>query len=198
MSRDARGTAGWDAIVLAGGRAERLGGASKPDVIVGHQSLLDRTVAAVQGASRIVVAGNVHADGCTTAVEPEPFGGPVSGIAAALPHTSQDWVLVVACDHPFVDHAVPELVHAQTSVDGVVAVDRSGRRQNLLVLLRRDALVDALTQLGDPYGRSMRQLLALLDLDEVPIDDLAALDVDTWDDIERTRALAERKELRHG
>ncbi|WP_240497415.1 NTP transferase domain-containing protein, partial [Streptomyces hirsutus] len=40
----------YDALVLAGGGARRLGGADKPGVRVGGRSLLDRVLAACSGA----------------------------------------------------------------------------------------------------------------------------------------------------
>ncbi|WP_190199207.1 NTP transferase domain-containing protein, partial [Streptomyces djakartensis] len=42
----AAGTAAYDAIVLAGGAARRLGGADKPGVRVGGRALLDGVRAA--------------------------------------------------------------------------------------------------------------------------------------------------------
>ena len=181
----------WDAIILAGGRSQRLGGVHKPTVTIGATTLLDRTVSAVTGAERIVIAGDAKADGCVSAVEPEPFGGPVSGIAAALPHTSADRILVVACDHPFIDRAVSSLVNATPGPDGVVGVDRSGQRQNLLACLSRTSLAGALASLESPTGVSMRQLLGTLDVREIVVDDRAAFDVDTWDDVARGRELDE-------
>ena len=181
----------WDAIILAGGRSQRLGGVDKPTVTIGATTLLDRTVSAVTGAERIVIAGDAKVDGCVSAIEPEPFGGPVSGIAAALPHTSADRILVVACDHPFIDRAVSSLVNATPGPDGVVGVDQSGQRQNLLACLSRMSLAEALASLESPTGVSMRQLLGTLDVREIVVDDRAAFDVDTWDDVARGRELDE-------
>ena len=79
---------GWDAIILAGGRGERLGGTAKPDVLIGETTLLNRTVAALQGAEPIVIAGKVVVDGCITAIEAGPFGRPVPGLAPPLPHAT--------------------------------------------------------------------------------------------------------------
>jgi molybdopterin-guanine dinucleotide biosynthesis protein A len=42
-----------DVIVLAGGRARRLGGTSKPDVRIGGRTLLERVLAAAAGAAGI-------------------------------------------------------------------------------------------------------------------------------------------------
>lgn len=191
------GAGTWDAIVLAGGRAERLGGTAKPSLMIGSSTLLERTIAAVSRAERIVIAGDAVVDGCITAVEPEPFGGPVAGIAAALPHTSAERVLIVACDHPFLDPAVALLTETHPGRDGVIAVDPSGRRQNLLTCLDRQALTATLATFDSPVGVSMRQLLAALDVREIVVDDRAAFDVDTWDDVTRGRELDESEVTDH-
>lgn len=47
----------YDAIVLAGGAAKRLGGADKPGVRVGGRALLDRVLGACTGAGTTVVVG---------------------------------------------------------------------------------------------------------------------------------------------
>jgi molybdopterin-guanine dinucleotide biosynthesis protein A len=151
----------------------------------------------LSGRSRVVIAGDAVVDGCVTAVEPEPFGGPVSGIAAALPHTHAERVLVVACDHPFLDSAVSLLTEAQPGRDGVIAIDSSGRRQNLLTCLDRQPLAVALAVFDSPVGVSMRQLLAALDVREIVVDDRAAFDVDTWDDVARGRELDESEVTDH-
>jgi molybdopterin-guanine dinucleotide biosynthesis protein A len=77
-----------DAIILAGGRAERLGGVSKPDLVVGGRSLLATAIEAARaaGCARIVVVGppELDAPGCTVVREDPPFGGPVAAVAAGL------------------------------------------------------------------------------------------------------------------
>lgn len=77
-----------DAVILAGGRAERLDGASKPDLVVGGRSLLATAIAAARAAAceRIVVVGppELEAPGCLVVREDPPFGGPVAALAAGL------------------------------------------------------------------------------------------------------------------
>lgn len=46
-----------DAIVLAGGRASRMGGVDKPAIVVGGRSMLDAALSAVSDCTRIVVVG---------------------------------------------------------------------------------------------------------------------------------------------
>ncbi|GAB3898809.1 hypothetical protein GCM10027612_57670 [Microbispora bryophytorum subsp. camponoti] len=51
------GLGAYDAVILAGGRAERLGGADKPGALVGGLPLVERVVAAVRDARAVVVVG---------------------------------------------------------------------------------------------------------------------------------------------
>ncbi|MBB2922821.1 NTP transferase domain-containing protein [Cellulomonas cellasea] len=82
----------YDALVLAGGRARRLGGVSKPDVVVSGRRLLAHVLDAAEagpggGARRIVVVapGSVAVPGgVLRTLEDPPDGGPVAGIAAGL------------------------------------------------------------------------------------------------------------------
>ncbi|MCW2566643.1 MAG: molybdopterin-guanine dinucleotide biosynthesis protein MobA, partial [Mycobacterium sp.] len=48
---------GYTAVVLAGGRARRLGGIAKPAVDVGGRPMLARVLAAVADAGHVIVVG---------------------------------------------------------------------------------------------------------------------------------------------
>ncbi|WP_127128357.1 molybdenum cofactor guanylyltransferase [Georgenia sp. SYP-B2076] len=77
----------FDAIVLAGGTARRLGGVSKPDVLLAGRRLLDHALAATTGAGRVVVVAPPSVEvpaGVARTLEDPPHGGPVAGIAAGL------------------------------------------------------------------------------------------------------------------
>lgn len=83
----------YDAIILAGGRASRLGGVQKAAVEIGGRALLDIALEASAGAKRIVVVGpdelrrdprGEDAASVRLVREEPPFGGPVAGIAAGL------------------------------------------------------------------------------------------------------------------
>lgn len=77
-------------IVLAGGTAERMGGISKPDVVVGGKTMLVRAieeVRAVAPVARIVVVAPPEVaipQGVERVLEDPPLGGPVAGVAAGL------------------------------------------------------------------------------------------------------------------
>ena len=195
-----------DAIILAGGRAERLGGASKPDLVVGGQRLLETAIGAAKaaGCARIVVVGppSLEAPGCIIVREDPPFGGPVAALAAGLAALATDAsapdassepgpdVLVLACDMPAASVAVDRLIAGGTSAgaDGVCLVDASGREQWLAAIYSRQALARAFDALGgDAEGASMRRLVASLDLTALA-DRGSTQDIDTWSDLERARS----------
>ena len=184
------------AIILAGGRAERLGGADKPQLVVDGTTLLDHAVAAVAGCDPIIVVGPpapVQAQ-VVWARETPPFGGPVAAISAALPHVASAEVYVLAADIPRAEAAVallhrhPPAQPGEHALDGVCLADDAGRAQWLIGRYRTTSLCAAVDALPDG-GRdaSIRALLSGLRLTVIPGGELTA-DVDTWDDLEHARA----------
>ena len=185
----------FDAVVLAGGRARRLDGVEKPLLLHRGSTLLATVLAAVEGAERIVVAGPRSlapvVGGALLVQEDPPFGGPVAGLAAALPLLGRpgapEWVLVLAADLVAPSAAVDRLLEevASADADSLLAVDADGRAQQLLGAHRTRSLVGALERLGTADGASVRALLdgAPLRLVEVPSESTA--DVDSPDDARR-------------
>lgn len=78
----------YDAIVLAGGAGRRLGGVDKAALRVGGQPLLERVLAAVSDADRVLVVGPRRS--VSTGREPfwvrerPPGSGPLAGLAAGV------------------------------------------------------------------------------------------------------------------
>ncbi|WP_406360909.1 NTP transferase domain-containing protein [Streptomyces sp. NBC_00715] len=95
----------YDAVVLAGGSARRLGGADKPGVRVGGRALLDRVLAACADAAVTVVVAEPRATARPVrwAREDPPGGGPVAALDAGLRHTTAPYVVVLSADLPFLD-----------------------------------------------------------------------------------------------
>lgn len=182
----------YDAILLAGGRASRLGGVAKPALCVGGVTLLDRVLAAVAGASSRIVVGP---EGCTR--EEPPGGGPVAAIAAGAVHVTASLVVVLAADLPFVTAAtVDSLVAAVVpGVDVAVLVDDTNRDQLLVAAWRTAALRSRLHALGDPAGRAARRLFDSVAVARVVVAHQMGqpppwLDVDTEDDLRQAREWA--------
>lgn len=189
------GTA-YDAVVLAGGGARRLGGADKPGVRVGGRALLDRVLGACADARTTVVvaAPRPTARPVLWAREDPPGAGPVAALDAGLAHTTADHVVVLSADLPFLAAGtVRRLLSALRSsgADGALLTDADGRDQPLVAAYRAGALRHGLTALTDGHGGlaglPLRRLTAGLDLTRVP-DPVASFDCDTWDDIAAARA----------
>ncbi|WP_405967533.1 molybdenum cofactor guanylyltransferase [Streptomyces sp. NBC_00015] len=188
--------AAYDAVVLAGGGARRLGGADKPGVRVGGRALLDRVLGACADARTTVVVADPRptARPVRWAREDPPGAGPVAALDAGLRHTAADDVLVLSADLPFLAaDTVRRLLTALRAgaAEGVLVTDADGRDQPLVAAYRTAALRRELAVLtageGGLTGLPLRRLTAGLDLTRVP-DPVASFDCDTWDDIAAARA----------
>ncbi|KOG35045.1 NTP transferase domain-containing protein [Streptomyces resistomycificus] len=186
----------YDAVVLAGGAARRLGGADKPGVRVGGRALLDRVLAACADARATVVVADPRptARPVTWAREEPPGGGPVAALDAGLRHTTAEDVVVLSADLPFLgEMTVRRLLGAlrTSGADGVLLTDADHRDQPLVAAYRASALRRELAacaaESGGATGLPLRRLTAGLELTRVP-DAVASFDCDTWDDIATARA----------
>lgn len=151
----------YDAVVLAGGSARRLGGRDKPGELVGGVTLLERVLAGVPDAGRRIVVGPIRP--VTRPVvwvrEEPPGGGPVAGLAAGVAQVTAPLLVLLAADLPFVTATVVRRLIAAVTADGVLITDADGRDQPLLSAWRTDALQAAVDELPAPAGRPLRQLL---------------------------------------
>lgn len=189
----------FDAIVLAGGRGRRMGepeGTDKAMLAVGGVRLLARVVDAVADAGTVVVVGPRRpigdvgrADVVWTSEQP-PGRGPAAALVHGLAQVHADTVVVLATDVPFAASAVPRLLSALAAHDAAMLVDESGRRQPLVAAYRSAAL-RARADAEDWADRSVRALVAGLDVVEVAAAGLEALDCDTPADLAAARSAVE-------
>jgi len=185
------------AIILAGGRASRLGGADKASVEVDGRALLDHALDAVEGCSPLIVVGPsaLARDGVTVVREDPPFGGPVAALSAGLnalpePAPAETWVL--ACDLPRA-HRIVALLRPEAlgDADGVILADAGGREQWLAGRYNTQSLRAAVGALPEVAGASVRRMLAACRLRVVPDRVGASIDLDTWPAIEHYRRMNE-------
>ncbi|MFH5820991.1 molybdenum cofactor guanylyltransferase [Georgenia sp. AZ-5] len=196
-------TPAFDAVVLAGGTARRLGGASKPDVVLGGRRLLEHALDAAAGARRTVVVAPPEVavpPGVLRTLEDPPHGGPVAGIAAGLAALDAaatsgspaadgagpaPWLLVLACDVPYAADAVPRLLAAAVTGDGACLVDGDGHAQWLTGVYRTAALRERLGALPDAgRGASVHRCVGPLATARVRAAGREAVDVDSWADLD--------------
>lgn len=192
------------AILLAGGRASRVGGAAKPLFEVNGRTLLAHAVDAVDGCRPVtIVASALRGAESWPQVswvrEEPPFGGPAAGIVAALaswpPEADPEWTLVLACDLPRAGEAVArlraDLPLLPVDADGLCLADASSRPQWLTGMYRTAALrarAEALPGAG--ANLPVREIVE--DLSITVIADVWGLsaDIDTWEDLDRARRSA--------
>jgi molybdopterin-guanine dinucleotide biosynthesis protein A len=155
------------AVVLAGGAARRMGGAAKPAVRVGGTPLLTRVLKATERARPRIVVGPLELtrllpSGVSLTIEETPGSGPVAGLAAGV-HLLTDAVADVAVlgsDLPFLTAEILDRLRGELAgeAEAAVLLDDSGRPQWMCSVWRRKALASRLERLGNPAGRSMREL----------------------------------------
>ncbi|MEU9142530.1 NTP transferase domain-containing protein [Streptomyces sp. NPDC048349] len=201
----------YDAIVLAGGAAQRLGGADKPALSVGGRPLLDRVLDACADAAATIVVGGRRptARPVRWTREDPPGGGPVAALDAGLRQTTAELVLVLSADLPFLDRETVRALLTATGAhagghqpgtgprpgsghEGALLRDPDGRDQPLIAAYRGEPLRRELallaTEHGSLAGLPLRALTAELDLTRVAAPPFASFDCDTWDDLAAARA----------
>ncbi|MFI5755999.1 NTP transferase domain-containing protein [Streptomyces sp. NPDC051569] len=187
----------YDAIVLAGGAAKRLGGADKPGLSVGGRTLLDRVLGACAGATRTVVVGGRRPTvrPVRWAREEPPGGGPLAALDAGVRLVDAGTVLVLSADLPFLGEAtVRRLIEAldTSGREAALLTDAGGRDQPLVAAYRAEPLRRELALLATEYGRlaglPLRLLTDELDLARIDADPFASFDCDTWEDVSTARA----------
>jgi molybdopterin-guanine dinucleotide biosynthesis protein A len=152
----------YTAVVLAGGRAARLGGQAKPQLEVGGRPMLAIVLAAVADAERRVLVGprQPAPDDVVQVREHPPGGGPVSALRAGLAAVATDVTVLLAADLPFLTAPVVQELRGRLTGDGVLVVDDTGRDQYLLGVWRTAALRIAVAGASAPT--SLRRVFSPL------------------------------------
>lgn len=185
------------AIILAGGRASRMGGVDKPGLVVNGRRLLDVALAATAHLDMRVVVGP-HRDDLDASImqtQESPVGsGPVSALWAGITatDTAEDAVVVVlAADLPYLGRSAVDALIAETSTRSPVtcAIDENGRTQFLLSAWMFQELRRRICAVRDVAGlenQPMRKLVAE-GFSMLPVP--GTTDCDTPEDLEQARTL---------
>jgi molybdopterin-guanine dinucleotide biosynthesis protein A len=195
------------AVVLAGGGGERFGG-DKLEAELDGRSILDLAIEAVLSvADEVIVAGRQIGpgrDAVRATSDPEPGGGPLVGLAAALQMAQGARAIVVGGDMPAlvpaVLRAMLERLAADGSVDAVVLAPPSETgttdgRPVLPLALDVDRARNGAREVLESGRRSLQRLVdevrcvALPEADWRALDPgaLTLLDVDTAADLDEIR-----------
>lgn len=181
------------ALILTGGKSSRFG-SDKSLAILDGKTLLEQIVDSLPEKWPIVIVGPEfsHSRRSLRFTREEPIGGgPVSAVAAGLSCVETEFVAVIATDMPFAGQVIEDLADRGIHADGAIPVDSEGFRQSLCAIYRVDSLESALKSLPQLHNNSMRNVIAVLDLEEVTLEAEFAsnlLDIDTLDDLNRAQS----------
>lgn len=191
-------------VILGGGTGQRLGGASKPDLVVRGRRALEWALTSEPGIPHVCVVPEsitVPSDVIRVMEEP-PRSGPAAGFIAGvqallqvLPEdTKSRWIGLVPVDAPLATLTFPLLLEAVEDsisqghrVDGVLAY-AAGHRQNLIGVFSLDAVRNF--TVSQWVNRSMRTLLKELDTIDVEVPESWVADIDTPSDLLRAQLAA--------
>ncbi|MDN5849394.1 MAG: molybdenum cofactor guanylyltransferase [Nitrococcus sp.] len=127
---------GITGVILAGGRATRMGGVDKGWVTLDGRPLVAHVLAALRPqVATVLINANRNLDsyaelGCRVITDAQQgYPGPLAGLAAALAQAETPWVLTAPCDGPLVTTDLgPRLYHALMSAGAEVATVRDSER----------------------------------------------------------------------
>jgi molybdopterin-guanine dinucleotide biosynthesis protein A len=135
------------AVVLAGGKARRMGGQDKGLITVARRAMISYVINALSPqVSTLLINANRNSDRYrefgyeVIADSIAGYWGPLSGMASALQSISTPLLVTTPCDSPFVpDDLVARLSGAMNEAGAEISVAHDGERmQPVFSLLRAD------------------------------------------------------------
>ena len=126
------------AVILAGGKATRLGGVDKREIVVDGLTIFERQVEALAPCvAEIIVSSPRAIAGYRSVADPVAGAGPLAGIAAGLAAATTPWLLVLAGDMPHVHRAFLALLVSRGDAEcDAVGIRIGGLPEPLCTLLR--------------------------------------------------------------
>lgn len=142
------------ALILAGGKATRLGGVAKHDIVidpVDGRTIFERQVAVLAPrVAEILVASPHDIAGYRCVRDVVPDVGPLAGIAAGLAAMQTPWLVVVAGDMPHLTgEVIDELVDAARDGADAVGVRVGGLVEPLVCALHEAMFAVVTHRLGE-------------------------------------------------
>lgn len=175
-----------DSIIVAGGKATRIGSIDKTmlPIGLGGKALLEEVV--------LSCPGRVFVVGAPREIEPKVIwvddlveaGGPAAGIWAGLQKVESDYVFISAGDQQLTREVVSQICQQAIGHEGAWAVRADGTGQPLLACIRTDLLRGLLAETQGVNASPLR-LIQTLEMVSVKVDEGQVQDVDTWQDVQK-------------
>ncbi|WP_435685954.1 molybdenum cofactor guanylyltransferase MobA [Sedimenticola selenatireducens] len=124
------------AVILAGGKARRMGGQDKGLVELAGRPLIEHVIARIEPqVSRILINANRNTQQYARYGYPvvsdslSDFQGPLAGFLAAMQQVESDFIVTIPCDGPCLpDDLINRLYNAQQAAQAEIAVAHDGNR----------------------------------------------------------------------
>ena len=186
------------AVILAGGRARRMGGQDKGLIRLGGKPIIQYIIAALEHqAKTLIINANRHRAEYAgygfkvIADERAGFCGPLAGMAGAMHIIDTDYMATAPCDSPFIPpDLVARLSEALLREAADISVAHDGRRMQPVFCLLKRSLGASLNAYLGAGGRKIdhwfaRHKLARADFSDRPG---AFANINTPADIEQALA----------
>ena len=192
-------------LILAGGRATRLGGVRKTLLRVGGKPILERIIDQLGplASERLALVHDPEVaavPGLQLIVDPEEYAGPMPALAHGLPHATGDTCLLVAGDMPFVSHAAfSYMLRLQQALDAAVVVPFvDGHIESMHAVFKRVQLLEAILTAQQSGEQRLFKVFESLDarlveeaeLRSIDPDLLTLFNVNSPDELARAEAIA--------
>ena len=145
-------------VILAGGRATRMGGTDKGLVPIAGRPMVAWVIDVLgPQVSEVLINANRSHDrygefGCRIVDDGDAeFRGPLAGMASGMRAARTHWIAVVPCDSPLIDAGLVARLYEAATASGsrIAAADDGERLQPVFALLARDLLDDLAGYLDD-------------------------------------------------
>ena len=169
------------AVILAGGKARRMGGEDKGLIELHGRPLLDYIIAGLRPqAGQIIINANRNLERYREFGYPVvsdmmgDFFGPLVGMATGMQAATTPFILAVPCDSPFVPAQLCDmLLHAMKKADAEISVAHDGARMQPVFALLHCKLLPGLLAYLNEGGRKIdtwyaQQRLELADFSALP------------------------------
>ncbi len=151
------------AVILAGGKARRMGGEDKGLIGLQGRPLLDYIISALRPqVGEILINANRNLGQYRAFGYPVKedmlgsFFGPLVGMATGMQATSKPYLLTVPCDSPFVPgHLAATLYQAMQKEAAMISVAHDGERMQPVFALLNCQLLPSLLAYLDDGGRKI-------------------------------------------
>lgn len=145
----------YGALILAGGKGNRMGGQNKALLLLERQTFLARLERTLAGFDEKLISLRdpswLGATSFIPVVDEHTDRGPLEGLRCALSACKSDALLVVACDVPLFSEALAQaLIHAGEGYDAIICRDSMGKLHPLCGIYSKRCLpaIEALIAQG--------------------------------------------------